>query len=261
MNVRAFALGLMMVAATGCGGSGGYVPPPTGPVVPPPVVEPPPPPPPPTLTVTRILAFGDSLTEGESAGRLLFPSLHNPGTPGIETGYPYKLQTTLTSTYTSQTINVYNFGKGGEFAIGSAKDRMLSCIETYNPQVLLLLHGVNNVNTVGATQDPIVNIVDALEEMVELAHARGVHVMLANLPPQVPTAKATGGARIQEFNAYMPAVAAEEGATFVDLYSNMTTDMLLPDGLHINETGNAKMAELFYAKIKEKYHRAPAAAK
>lgn len=251
---------LMMVVTGGCGGSGGgVITPPTGPgpIVQPPVTQPPAPP---TFTVTRILAFGDSLTEGESLGRLLVPTLHAPGTPGVETSYPYKLHQILASTYTSQTINVYNFGKGGEFAIGSAKDRLLSCIETYNPQVLLLLHGVNNVNalnTPGNTHT-VGDVVDAVEEMVELARARNVDVFLANLPPQKPTAKATGGARIQQFNAFMPDVAAEEGAVFVDLYSNMTTDMLMEDGLHITPAGNAKIAELFYAKLKERYHRAPA---
>ena len=249
---------VLAVVTAGCGGSGGgIINPPTGPgpIVQPPVTQPPAPP---TFTVTRILAFGDSLTEGESLGRLLVPMLHAPGTPGVETSYPYKLHQTLASTYTSQTISVYNFGKGGEFAIGSAKDRLLSCIETYNPQVLLLLHGVNNVNTVPPSQDSIATIVDAVEEMVELARARNVDVFLANLPPQKPTTKATGGARIQQFNAFMPDVAAEEGAVFVDLYSNMTTDMLMEDGLHITPAGNAKIAELFYAKLKERYHRAPA---
>ena len=254
-SIPALALVALVIAA--CGGSP-YTPP-TGPppIVDPPVTNPPVNPTPPTLTVTKFLAFGDSLTEGESLGRLLFPTLHMPGTPGIETGYPFKLHATMTGIYTSQTINVYNFGKGGEFAIGSAKDRMLSCIDTYKPDVMLLLHGVNNVNEVGPAAVAVTTIVDAIEEMVELAHARGVHVMLANLPPQIPTTKATGGARIQQFNAYMPLVAAEEGATFVDLYSNMTTAMLMPDGLHINETGNAKMAELFYAAIKAKYHKNP----
>ena len=57
----------------------------------------------------------------------------------------------------------------------------------------------------------------------------------------------------------LPAVAAEEGATFVDLYSGINAStMLMPDGLHLNESGNVKVAELFYAALKAKYHKAPA---
>ena len=32
----------------------------------------------------------------------------------------------------------------------------------------------------------------------------------------------------------------------------------MPDGLHITEAGNQKLAELFYAAIKTKYHKEPA---
>ena len=78
------------------------------------------------------------------------------------------------------------------------------------------------------------------------------------LPPQIPSAKATGGIRVIQFNNQLPAVAAEEGATFVDIFSNMNPQtMLMADGLHLNEAGNQKVAELFYAAIKTRYHREP----
>lgn len=263
MKVRSLACAaLLAVGLAACGGGGSRVitptdpgtgtPPPGGGTTPPPVVTPP------TLTVTKIMAFGDSLTEGESRGQLLVPTSHDPGTPGVATSYPYKLFTTLTTTYTGQAaeIKVYNFGHGGEFVVGSqAKERLNSGLLGFQPEVLLLLHGVNNVNA----GDNILTIVEAIEELVELAYARGVkHVFIGNLPRQIPTTKATGGARIAEFNGWLPAVAAEEGATIVDLYSNLTLDMLMPDGLHITEAGNAKMAELFYAAIKARYHQEPA---
>ena len=258
MKCRAFVfVALLALAVAGCGGGGSrQLPTGPGPIITPPVVDPPVTPVvPPTLTVTKIMAFGDSLTEGESLGQLLVPTTHDPGTAGVASSYPFKLQTTLTTTYTGQTIRVFNAGRGGEYAIGSAKDRLIQMMSTYQPEVVLLLHGVNNVNAAG---DSLALIAEAVEEMVEIAHARGAHVILANLPPQNPTAKATGGARIQQFNAMLPAVAAEEGATFVDVYSGISTStMLMPDGLHLNETGNVKLAELFYAALKNKYHRNP----
>ena len=258
MNRRSIAfLVLAALVTASCGGGGsrniptgpGTDPPPnTGGNNPPPVEQPVP-----TLAVTKIMAFGDSLTEGESLGQLLVPTA-DPSTPGVPTSYPAKLSATLTGIYKNQTIRVFNAGRGGEFAIGSAKDRLIAMLNTYQPEVLLLFHGVNNVNAV----DPIITIVEAVEEMVEIAHARGIHVMLGNLPPQIPTPKATGGARISQYNAWMPLVASEEGATFVDLFSNINAStMLMPDGLHLNEAGNVKIAELFYAALKAKYHREP----
>lgn len=246
---------LLALAVVSCGGESSRIISPTQPpVVTPPVVDPPVVIPP-TLTITKIMAFGDSLTEGESLGQLLVPTSHNPNTAGVSTSYPAKLQATLASTYTGQTdIQVFNRGFGGEFAIGSAKDRLISSLDLQKPDVLLLIHGVNNVNAT----DPILAIVEALEEMIEIAYARGVkHVFLGNLPPQRPTTKATGGARIAEFNSWLPSLASEEGATLINLNANVTLDMLMPDGLHITEAGNVKLAELFYAAIKAKYHQEP----
>lgn len=249
---------VLALALVSCGGSGTRNIP-TGPTNPTPNPNPnpnpTPTPVPPTLTITKLMAFGDSLTEGESLGQLLVPTSHNPNTPGVATSYPAKLQGILTSTYTGQTdIQVFNRGLGGEFAIGSAKDRLISALDLQKPDVLLLLHGVNNVNAT----DPILSIVEALEEMIEIAYARGVkHVFLGNLPPQRPTTKATGGARIAEFNSWLPSLASEEGATLINLNANVTLDMLMPDGLHLTEAGNVKIAELFYAAIKAKYHQDP----
>ena len=53
------------------------------------------------------------------------------------------------------------------------------------------------------------------------------------------------GKRMAKIGDELDAVlAAEEGATLVDLRSNITLDMLMPDGLHITEAGNAKIAEV-----------------
>lgn len=259
MKFRLFAfVALLAPVVVACGGESSRIITPTQPpVVTPPVDPPVVPVTPPTITKTKIMAFGDSLTEGESLGQLLVPTSHDPGTPGVSSSYPAKLHATLISTYTGQAsvIRVFNAGRGGEFAIGSAKDRLISVLNTYQPEVLLLLHGVNNVN---AANDSIGDIVEAIEEMIEIARARNIDVFLGNLPQQIPTTKATGGARINQFNSQLPGVATEEGATLVDVYSNINPQtMLMPDGLHLNEAGNVKLAELFYAALKARYHQNP----
>ena len=76
--------------------------------------EPPPPAPapPPVLSITRILAFGDSLTAGTTSPPLLVRSTG----PGLPESYPFKLQALLAMRYTGQTIELFNEGQPGQRA-------------------------------------------------------------------------------------------------------------------------------------------------
>jgi len=108
--IRIAAMALVLTAAAGCGSS---------PTSPPPITQPPPiqpdpqpqpqPPPtaaPPVLNITRILAFGDSMTAGTTSAPLPLPGL----TAGLPRSYPFKLQTLVTMRYNGQTIEVANAG-------------------------------------------------------------------------------------------------------------------------------------------------------
>lgn len=261
--LAAFAL----VIVPACGGS----PTKPGPVPivtpPPPVEEPPPPPPdPPTLTVTRILAFGDSLTQGGSDGLPLSLSPWGGITSHLEfaTSYPSQLREMLKGIYTSQTITVVNAGSGGEQPIRSAtRERLMTELDDHNPQVLLLMHGVNSLSVEynAGNDDAVEDTADAVDELIEKARSRkpGIRVMLATLPRQRAGAsgKVVAAHLVVPFNTEMRQLALEEGADLVDIYAVISESMLTPDGLHITEAGNLKMAETFYAKIKARYHREP----
>ena len=263
MRMRAISATLLFaltLSAAACGSS------PTAPPPPPPPVdeEPPPPPPPPdpvpTFAITKILAFGDSLTEGESKGQL-FRGLTDHSLPGIATSYPFKLQALLASIYTDQTFKVFNGGVGGERADRSAtRDRLMQEIRDYKPQAVLIMHGANDL--IGAIIDDtdIGPAVNGVEELVELARGNGLPVFLASLPPEKDTSKAKGFALVDDFNEVLVDVAREEGATFVDIHAVINRNtMLMPDGLHVTPDGNQKIAETFYAALKAKYHKAPTA--
>ena len=272
-TIPTIAILFTTLAAAACGGSGTRIIP--GPTDPPPVIiDPPPPPPPPdplpTLgSVTRILAFGDSLTEGESTGQLLWDAYtsHDHSTPGKSTSYPYKLQTLLDTTYGDGKIRVFNGGRGGEFVIrGETKQRMIDEIVQYKPHVMLFMHGVNDLN-LGVAEDEdadqtINNVIAAIEELIEIAKVTGSpkpHVMVASLPRQTESTKARAGQLIVPFNEVLLDVAGEESATFVDVYKVVSSGMLMPDGLHITPEGNQKIADAFFAAIKKKYNKEPAA--
>lgn len=269
--ILALAVLVMTLATAACGGGSGSrtIPTPTGPTTPipdpdpDPEPEPEPEPPKPTLgTVTRIMAFGDSLTEGESLGQLLVPSSAKYPQPGIPTSYPYKLQEILDDVYGAGKVKVFNLGKGGERARGSAKDRLEAALDEYKPQVVIIMHGVNDlIASVSDGAPSIANAVDGVEELVEISRQGNRGVFLASLPVEEDTSKAKGFELVDPFNEVIRDVAREEGATFVDIHAVITTSMLMEDGLHITPAGNQKMADTFYAAIKKKYHKAPPAAR
>jgi len=214
-------------------------------------VPPPPPPPvePPQLKVDRILAFGDSLTEGESTGvfaPIIVPGSHDPSTPGVITSYPAQLQALVDARYTAQRISIFNGGKGGERA-SDAYSRMLELISQLKPQVMILMTGVNDLNG-GAS---ISQTADAVEELINGAQARGVTVLLSTLPRQVE-----GGRRaysideIVPYNQTLQRIAGKEAVTLVDIYPHLTDEYITPDGLHITEAGNGLLATLYLEAIK-----------
>jgi len=104
-----------------------------------------------------ILAFGDSLTRGTGAG----------------TGedYPAALAT-LTGR------RVVNAGVPGEMS-GEGRARLPAALDEYRPQLLILMHGGNDLLR---NKDKTDALARNLRAMVEQAHARGVGVVLVGVP-------------------------------------------------------------------------------
>ncbi len=94
--------------------------------------------------------------------------------------YPFKLEQMLLERYPSQSIVVVNEGAGGEDTRGGAR-RLPQVLEADNPEVLLLLEGINNLGASTATQ------VTALRTMITEAQSRGVDVIIATVMPVLPT--------------------------------------------------------------------------
>ncbi len=252
---------LSVAVLSACGGSPtapSPTPPPPAPPTPSPQ-PPPPPPPPPGLTIDRILAFGDSLTEGESTGvfaPVLVPGFHDPSTPGVPTSYPAKLQGLVTARYTAQQVTVYNGGKGGERA-SEGLSRMDELIVQFTPQAVIIMTGVNDLNG-GAS---ISSTADAVEELVKSARARGLTVFLSTIPRQVEGGRRAGSIdEVVPYNLTLARIADKEGATLVDIYPQLTEQYITPDGLHITEAGNEMLAMLYLEAIKAKFEVEPAPA-
>lgn len=243
-----------------CGDPPGQ-PTPNPPVVQPPVVDPPQPPPPtapvPALGITKILAFGDSMTEGTTSApmtTLLFRL-----DAGLSRSYPFKLQTLAAARYTNQTIQIMNAGHAGNQAVNDG-GRFSSVIADARPELVLLLEGANDLNAPFAPGEGInariATTVSALEDMVRDAGFRRIPVMIATLPPQRPGGPKAGAATfLSRFNDEVKAMAAKKGASVVDVNAQLPLAEIGQDGLHPTEGGYQHMAEIWLAAIKATYEK------
>lgn len=246
---RAFSIAataVMLTAAAGCGSSPTSPPPITQPSP----VDPGPRPPtlPPVLGVTRILAFGDSMTAGTTSAPLSFLGL----TAGQPQSYPFKLQTLVTMRYTGQTIEVANAGIAGRLA-QEDRQRLADAIKETNPQLVLLMEGANDLNQGHLTPNAAITLaVNALEDMVRATRARGIPVLLATLPPQRPP-KGEAALFVGRYNEALKVMADKKGATIVDIGAVFPVSLIGQDGLHPTEAGYERFAEIFLDAIKAKF--------
>ena len=243
----------------GCGDSP-TVPTPTPPVTPSPSPDPTPPapaPPPPTLAITRILAFGDSMTEG---------TVSPPATwafrldAGLSRSYPFKLQALIAARYTAQTIQVFNGGRAGNRAADD-RGRFNDVMAEARPEVVLLLQGANDLNAPFAAGEGInariSATVAALEDMVRDAGFRNIPVMLATLPPQRAGGRSAGAVTfLGRFNDAVKVMAGKKGAEIVDVNAQLPLSDIGQDGLHPTEAGYQRLAEVFLQSIRARYERA-----
>ncbi len=259
-GLRLVLLVFALAAAAACGSS------PTGPppvTQPPPPPDPPKPPAPPTLDVARILAFGDSMTEGIDQPPLAHPVFGwtLPQGAGRSQSYPFKFKAMADERYTSQTIAVFNGGLAGRQA-REDRERFGQALSEGQPQVVLLMEGANDLNGPLAAGEGInarvTSVVDALEDMVRDATARGISVFIATLPPQRPGGPKAGGVDyLPRFNDSLKTMAQKKGATLVDVNAQLPLAFIGADGLHPTEEGYKRIAEIWFEPIKARYERAP----
>jgi lysophospholipase L1-like esterase len=253
---------IVTALAAGCSGRTPTAPdPPPPPVatVPPsppaPPVEPPAPPappaPPPVTSRTRFLSFGDSITAGTTS-----PAVQRTMNAGPVVSYPYKLQSMLSARYTTQTITVYNEGLPLEEASDAVR-RLPRVLRDTAPEVLILLHGVNDLTGPGVVSRTI----GFMNTMVRDARLSGTTVFLCTLLPQRPGGSRAGDpVAIANYNAALRTLAPSEGATLVDLAREVDLSLIGVDGLHPTEAGNERMAQIFFAAIRAQFERPPTTA-
>jgi len=227
----------------------------------------------PKLSVTSILAFGDSLTWGEDGsnstssvgGQHVYVQLP----PGQR--YPDILQQELQARYRTQTPTVFNAGCRGESLsdpgefVGCPGQRMddpsayrrftsLASLRQYD--AVLFMEGSNDADSAAKDSRVLPTAVGYLQKMIDTAKASGMKVVVATIPPMVPPGafgRAVGYQIVPNFNDQVRGLGTSEAVQLADVYAGFGSDastLIGFDGLHPNQAGYQRIADTFLAAIK-----------
>ena len=203
---------------------------------------------PPRLRGTRIMAFGDSLTEGATIlSNDPYAIVHPP-----ETAYPTVLRQLLQARYTDQTITVFNRGLPGEQA-SKALPRFIATFVADAPDVIVLQEGYNDFRQSDNDVFGIENAVRGIRELAGEARRRGARVFICTLAPGRPGRIQIQTSVLEVINDRLRQIARSEGAVLVDLFSALLPDVnanVSIDGLHLTPLGYRRVAETVFAAIR-----------
>ena len=199
------------------------------------------PPPPPMLSVTRFMAFGDSITAGVISPAASFLAADRMR------AYPFVLRGMLEGAFPDQEFTMQNSGQSDERA-QNALSRFQFEIQQRQPDVVMLMEGTNDLfDGLAAAIPPTI---DALRQMVQFAQAMGVDVLLASIPPQPEaSSRQPVAVVIPSFNDGIRMLAMQEGVVFVDVFGAMDLSLIGSDNLHPTVEGNVRIAETFLGVI------------
>lgn len=232
-----FLIAAACACVVACGGDKG----PTGPT-----------PKTPRISRTRFLAFGDSFTAGEVTNPIAAsPSLINKLVVVATASYPSQLQAQLRTAYLSQAtaIVVTNSGEPSERILDGV-NRFPGVFDMYRPEVVLLMEGANGLSQVG----PDIST-GVMRIMVQYAKSNGARVFVGSMLPQV-AGRPRATTAVNELVGYdntLQIMSTQESITYVDLYNAMLAEapvLIGGDGLHPTESGYRRIADIFFAAIK-----------
>lgn len=207
--------------------------------------------PPRALGVTRLVAFGDSITWGAmSAWNASFIFAAANG------GYPERLQAGLTTYHSPQQFVVFNEGLPGELVVNAAS-RFRAVLTSRRPDVVLLLEGVNDLsNDISVSRTS-----GAIFQLVDTATSMGIPVVVATMFPTYAVTdpdghfRPNGAAVMPAFNAEIRRLAAGRlNVHVLDLEPMMNDRSLVgADGIHLTDPGHDRLAAAFLERIESSF--------
>jgi lysophospholipase L1-like esterase len=214
----------------------------------------------PALGATRFLAFGDSITCGVSG---VFPQVDIAfDSTCFNTGYPEALDGLLEAASATQDFTVDNEGRPGEEA-RLALSRFTSLVSVRRPQAVLLLEGINDLNS-GTS---VSSAVAAMQQMVDVARAYGATVLLGTMfqtcysvNPYTGRVRTNSTALVAPFNSALRAMVAGRENVYVvsvdtafgnaNCGSERGINLVGEDGLHPSPSGYSAIAQTFGMAIR-----------
>ena len=221
-------------------------------------------PPKPMLTVTRFVAFGDSITWGEDGRNFASTQSVPRSRPQVQfplfQTYPGVLQSLLAARYTTQSPLVDPQGLKGEWVTGSTVDptepgylRFRRTIASGNYDVALIMEGSNDLSNRDDRIEP--SVIADLQTMILDAKSRGMIVFLATIPPMNPAgSRGLPWSLVPGFDDKVRALASDQQVPLVDVYAALSGDVntyIGFDGLHPTAEGYAAIANTFFQRIKQ----------
>ena len=176
---------------------------------------------------TRIVAFGDSITEGFG-----------------QTPYSVFLQQMLDSNECNSLV--INEGFPGESSFDGA-NRIESVLATHSPQYIIIMEGANDAR--GGVSPRITAA--ALGTMMDKASAAGARPIVGGITPNTETGQ-ENPLIPEEFNPLIVQEASRRNISYVDTYeplrgTNWSSYNI--DGLHLSDSGNNVLANEFFKFI------------
>ena len=118
---------------------------------------------------------------------------------------------------------------------------IVDVLKKQQPDVILVMSGTNGFDE--ASRDRLIRTI---------GETSTAHLFVATILPQKAPRK--GWEKVDAYNASLPAIVAAQKAagkriTFVDMHAAITTDDLLPDGVHPNQAGMEKMAAKWFEAL------------
>ena len=183
------------------------------------------------------MAFGDSITYGSETS-----------SGGPATAYPNYL-----NSYFGYRYRMINQGKGGE-TTARGLHRFIVAIDTYSPELVLLMEGLNDVWWAGYSYE-VTEL--NLRVMVDNAITRGMLIAIGTLNPSTDRSV---NRSVIGFNPHIYSIADDYkipvAEVFDYIYSAPNWEGLYrtADGCHPNDRGEQIIATAFQAAISEYIH-------
>lgn len=207
-----------------------------------------------TTSQPKIMPLGDSITEGENTVNPV------PGTYRTQLWNNFLADNLRIDFVGSESNGPNNLGdKDHEGHGGWTIDKINTLVannllQTYRPDVILLMIGTNNLggDSVTTTYTKLSNIINQITDL-----SPDTQLLVAAIAPRDPVIKGEYLAnKTEKFNALIPDLVDDkvtEGkkVTFVDVGGSVSVEDLV-DGTHPNQIGYSKMGDTWYDALVER---------